>query len=280
MFSTLREHFARPPLFSVYSARTLWTDDHISSRMLEHHLDPESDIASRNHAFIRRAASWLVNEFDLAGRRVLDLGCGPGLYAMELARLEVEVTGVDFSRRSIRYARNHARTQGLSVNFEIGNYLIHEPHGSFDLICLIYGDYCALSPDQRSELIRRAQHWLRPGGSIVLDVFSTCHWKQVVETSSVVAWPDGGFWAADPHFVFNTRFKYEHAGAYLDRYLVVEESGLWEVYNWLQCFGQTELEDELAANGLKVRRCLGSVAGDGFDDTSTEFAVIAQPGSQ
>ncbi len=101
MFSTLREHFTRPPLFSVYSVHRLWADDHISSRMLEHHLDPDSDIASRNHAFIRRAASWLVDEFDLVGRRVLDLGCGPGLYAMELARREVEVTGVDFSNRSI-----------------------------------------------------------------------------------------------------------------------------------------------------------------------------------
>ncbi len=280
MFSTLREHSTRPPLFSVYSVHRLWADDHISSRMLEYHLDSESDIASRNHAFIRRAASWLVDEFDLVGRRVLDLGCGPGLYAMELARREVEVTGVDFSNRSIAYATKHARAQGLQVNFEVGDYLNYETPRSFDLICLIYGDYCALAPEQRAQLMRRAQRWLRPGGSIVLDVFSTSHMNQMVETTSFETWLDGGFWSADPHFVFKTRFRYEHAGAYLDRYLVVEEAGRWEVFNWLQCFDQRKLEDELAATGLKVTRCLGTVAGDVFDEASPEFAVIAQPRSQ
>jgi len=276
MFSILREHLARPALFSEHSARTLWTDDHISGRMLEYHLDPSGDIASRNHAFIHRAASWISREFDLAGRTVLDLGCGPGLYALELARLGAHVSGVDFSERSIRHARAQAEQAGLDGSFEIADYLEYEPNRTFDLICLIYGDYCALDPDQRRGLMRKARRWLNEGGSILLDVFSRAQFDALPESTSFGAHLEGGFWSADPHCVFSTRFKYAEDGAFLDRHLVVEEEGRWEVFNWIQCFDRGTLEEELGSIGLQVVRCLGSVAGDPFDEGAQEFAVVAK----
>ena len=275
MFSIVREHLARPELFSEYSAQTLWTDDHISGRMLECHLDPSGDIASRNHLFIQRAASWMTREFDLTGRTVLDLGCGPGLYALELARLGAHVCGVDFSIRSIQYARTQARDAGLEVGFELADYLEYEPNRTFDLICLIYGDYCALSPDQRRKLMRNVRRWLNRGGSLLLDVFSMSHFDALPQSTSFDAHPEGGFWSANSHFVFSTRFKYEGDGAYLDRYLVVEEAGHWEVFNWIHCFDRARLEQEMGSTGLQVVQCLGSVAGDTFDEGAPEFAVVA-----
>jgi 2-polyprenyl-3-methyl-5-hydroxy-6-metoxy-1,4-benzoquinol methylase len=93
MFSILSEHSRRPPLFSVYTAEELWTDPHLAEQMLAFHIDPSQDLASRNHAFIQRSVDWLNERFDLAvGTRVLDLGCGPGLYANTLAELGASVT--------------------------------------------------------------------------------------------------------------------------------------------------------------------------------------------
>ncbi len=44
----------------------------------------------------------MIDTFDLGpGRRVLDLGCGPGLYARRLEAAGADVTGVDLSRVSI-----------------------------------------------------------------------------------------------------------------------------------------------------------------------------------
>ena len=84
----------RPEPFSAYTTPAFWDDPHVSGQMLVHHLDPVSDRASRPHAVIERSVRWLVPELGLrAGDRVLDLGCGPGLYAAALAREGIEVLG-------------------------------------------------------------------------------------------------------------------------------------------------------------------------------------------
>ena len=49
--------------------------------MLEAHLNPDLDAASKNHQIISREAVWFKEKLNLrSGMKVLDLGCGPGLY--------------------------------------------------------------------------------------------------------------------------------------------------------------------------------------------------------
>ncbi|HOJ15222.1 MAG TPA: class I SAM-dependent methyltransferase, partial [Deltaproteobacteria bacterium] len=50
----------------------------------------------------------LISELNLTGNeRILDLGCGPGLYTKRLSDAGYDVTGMDYSRRSIAYAKEH-----------------------------------------------------------------------------------------------------------------------------------------------------------------------------
>src|SRR3954469_1125281 len=60
----------------------------------------------------------LVEELgiDPRGRKTLDVGCGGGILAEELARLGCEVTGVDPSEQSLEAARAHARQEGLAID--------------------------------------------------------------------------------------------------------------------------------------------------------------------
>lgn len=278
MHSFLAEHTRRPPLFSVYTAEELWTDPHLAEQMLAFHLDPDQDLASRKHAFIQRSVGWLSKRFDLAeGKRVLDLGCGPGLYANALAELGASVTGIDFSRTSLAYARSEADSLGLEVAYHHGNYLgIDLPH-TFDLILLIFGDFCPLGPSQRRSLLDRVKKWLSPGGRFVFDVSSSALFDSLEESSSYEEAPDGGFWSPGPHFLFTKRFKYEADLVYLDRYLVVEAARHREFFNWIQCYDPPALKSELHEAGWGVEVTLGNVAGDPFDPEGHFFAVIAEP---
>lgn len=56
----------------------------------------------------------------LAGRRVLDLGCGAGLLSEPLARLGGSVTGLDAAPENIAAARIHAEGQGLAIDYRAG----------------------------------------------------------------------------------------------------------------------------------------------------------------
>ncbi len=278
MYALLREQNTRPLPFSTYTADELWTDPHLARQMLAYHLEPDRDLASRNHAFIERSVHWLAERFDLgSGKRVLDLGCGPGLYANALADLGAAVTGVDFSHSSLGHARAVAEDRGLRVAYHHGNYLDLELAGSFDLILLIFGDLCPLGPEQRRSLLDRVKGWLAPGGRFLFDVSTSRLFDSVHEFAGYEVAPEGGFWSPEPHFVFTTRFKYPEEMVYLDRYLIVESNRRRELFNWIQCYDEARLEEELAEAGWVVEDTLGNVAGDPVERNGDFFAVVARP---
>ncbi len=156
----------RPEPFSEFTTPEFWNDEHVSAQMLRHHLDPSSDRASRTHEFIDQSVTWMVDSLGLTvGNQLLDLGCGPGLYSIRLARLGIDVTGIDVSGRSVEYARSVAEAQGLRTRFIQGNYLETDLGSSYDVAILIFEDYCALSPAQRRMLLTRVHAALRTGCS-------------------------------------------------------------------------------------------------------------------
>ncbi len=164
-----------------------WNDPHISAQMLKAHLDPNSDLASRRPETIDAMVAWIAAEVGLApGDAVLDLGCGPGLYATRLAQRGMTVTGVDYSRRSIDYAQAAAQTAGLAITYRYENYLELTDENCYDLALLIYGDYCPLSPEQRTRLLANIRRALRPGGYFVFDVSTrTLREKYGVKTTGM-----------------------------------------------------------------------------------------------
>ncbi|MCP4422255.1 MAG: methyltransferase domain-containing protein, partial [Chloroflexi bacterium] len=114
MYKKLAAISQRPRPFSKYSAAELWTDPHIAQQMLKYHLDQSNDRASRRLTFIDASVAWLQDRFNIgSGTRIADFGCGPGLYATRLAALGAEVTGIDFSANSLKYARETAVNQNL-----------------------------------------------------------------------------------------------------------------------------------------------------------------------
>ena len=78
--------------------------------------------ALRLHYVVEQIASHLGREraTALAGLRILDVGCGGGLLAEPLARLGAHVVGVDASPGNVAAARLHAASQGVAVDYRLG----------------------------------------------------------------------------------------------------------------------------------------------------------------
>ncbi|MDJ0590924.1 MAG: class I SAM-dependent methyltransferase [Pleurocapsa sp. MO_226.B13] len=110
--------------------------------MLSFHLNEEIDVSSRKASFIDRSVEWIATHFKVGtGMKIADFGCGPGLYATRLAQRQADVTGIDFSKRSIQYAREVANREGLSIHYVNENYLDFETsdrfQGNWNYFCLI-----------------------------------------------------------------------------------------------------------------------------------------------
>jgi SAM-dependent methyltransferase len=277
LFRELQQINERPAVFSQLTTAALWTDPHISEQMLRFHLDGSVAISSQTTEFIDAAVLWIREAFHLADHsRVLDLGCGPGLYASRLARAGADVTGVDFSSRSISYAREAAERDGLRVTYVDADYLTWESSQRFDLITMIMRDYCALAPDQRRALLGKIEALLEPEGSFLFDVDSMAALEARAESASYEPSVSGGFWSPNPYFEFRNTFVYPEDGVTLDKYLIVEADQTRTIYNWIQHFSQEDLASELSHTGLEMASVLGDVTGRPFDPQSSEFAVIAR----
>jgi len=277
MFKELEKIHTRPKPFEFYTANDLWADEHTSKQMLAFHLNEEIDVSSRNVAFIDRSVDWIVTHFNIgAHTKIADFGCGPGLYASRLARRQAAVTGIDFSKRSIQHAQEVALSEGLSINYANQDYFDFETDDHFQLIMMIMCDFCALSPNQRRQMLSKFHALLEPDGSILLDVYSLATFKNKEETANYKLNSLNGFWSPNKYYGFLNAFKYDEEKVILDKFSLVEATRTRTVYNWLQCFIPETLEKELAECGFAVEKFYSDVAGSEYDPDSTEFAVVAR----
>lgn len=276
MFEELERINERPAPFQFYTASDLWTDEHTSKQMLSFHLNEAVDVSSRNAEFIRQSVEWLVSEFEIGGgTKIADFGCGPGLYSTSLAKRGARVTGIDFSNRSIEYAMEVAVREHLEINYVVRNYLEFETEDRFDLVLMIMCDFCALSPSQRNGILNKYHKILKTGGSVILDVYSLSAFEQKREGAEYEVNQLNGFWSPNKYYGFLNTFKYDEERVTLDKYTVVESGRTRQVYNWLQYFAPQDLEKELLDAGFSLKRLYSDVAGNPYDEKSSEFAVIA-----
>jgi len=276
MFDELEKINLRPESFQYYTADALWTDEHTSKQILQYHLNESIDVSSRNKKFIDRSVEWMTSRFDISsGISVIDFGCGPGLYTARLAENGADVTGIDFSERSIQYAKNTATQKELKINYICQNYLEFQTEKRFDLITMIMCDFCALSPAQRKEMLCKFHGLLKSRGSVLLDVYSLNAFEQREETATYELNQLDGFWSQEKYYGFLNTFKYNDQKVALDKYTIVEKEQMRTIYNWLQYFSVDSIKAEFKDNGFAIEHIYSDVAGTDYSPGSPEIAIVA-----
>lgn len=96
----------------------------------------------------------------LAGRRLLDLGCGGGIFAEAAARAGAKVTGCDISAGAIDAAKAHAAESGIAVQYRVGGVDLSES-GQYDAVSCFEMLEHAEDP---ARVVADAAAMLKPGG--------------------------------------------------------------------------------------------------------------------
>ena len=133
--------------------------------------DPESEFRPL-HQINPLRLGWIDGFAGLAGKRVLDVGCGGGILADSMARGGADVTGIDLASKALRVAKLHAlEAQTPNVQYrEISvENLAAEAPASFDVVtCMEMLEHV---PDPAS-VVRACATLVKPGGWVF---FSTIH---------------------------------------------------------------------------------------------------------
>ncbi len=275
MLKRLKECLELPEIYTP-SANSFWTDAYISQKLLEIHLDPDIELASRKLDFIEKSVRWIGETIPPAlYPKLLDVGCGPGLYAERFAGIGYEVTGVDFSKRSIEYARQRAKEQGLSITYLQQNYLELALEEVYDFATMIYCDYGALSDKNRRLLMHNVYDRLKPGGRFLLDVCSVKFYHAFKDNTSWEIQEQDGFWSPEKYFCFNANRKY-HDDTILEQAVVITEREIRIYYIWNHCFSKKNLMDEAVQTGFKPIRLYGNVAGQPCTEDDNILAILLE----
>ena len=123
---------------------------------------------------------------DPVGRTVVDIGCGGGLFAEELARMGARVIGVDPSTASLATARAHAAGAGLDVEYLEGSgEQLPLPDQSVDIACCV--DVLEHVNDLDA-VIAETSRVLRPGGVYVYDTINRTALSRLVMIKLFQEW--------------------------------------------------------------------------------------------
>ena len=169
------------------------------------------------------------------------MGCGPGIYTELLYDKGFSVTGLDFSKRSIAYARD--------IAYRYQNYLEMNYENLFDIAILIYCDFGVLSPKDRGVLLAKIHRALKKDGLLILDVLHQPY-RNTFQGTQSARYEAGGFWSPEPYVVIQRNQYYGETDNTLEQYLVITEKN-WEHFNiWNQVYSREsfvrEVEDIFA----------------------------------
>lgn len=120
-------------------------------------------------------ADFIVGALGLApGRQVLDVACGTGRHAVELAGRGIEVTGIDFNGRALAVAREAARERGVEPTFLQRDMRCLRFREQFDAAYCFWTSF-GYFEDESHDLVvaKRIAEALRPGGRFLIDIVAT-----------------------------------------------------------------------------------------------------------
>ena len=208
-----------------------WDDPEFSRRMLMEHLSQDHDLASRKTDMIKKQVAWIhEHQNNSAPGRLLDIGCGPGLYVEQFVNLGYVCTGIDFSPASIEYAEQHLGGRAVFIK---GDIRAVDFPDRFDTAMMLYGELNVFSPDECRNILKKAHDALIRNGRLLLEVHTYDAIRRIAETP--YSWYKSGpglqgLFSDRPHICLVENHWLENQQTALQIFHILDDDGNLETY--------------------------------------------------
>jgi SAM-dependent methyltransferase len=256
-----------------------WNEPGFSRRMLREHLSQEHDWASRRSPTIQQHIDWIHRQvLHNQPSRILDLGCGPGLYSSRLAQLGHACTGLDFSPASIEYARDCAHKAGLNCSYRLEDVRQADFGLEYDLALFIYGEFNVFCPTDSALILQKCHAALQPGASLLLEV----HEYEVVRRMGLASasWysSDAGLFSDRPHFCLQENFWDAVQSVATLRYIILDAqtARVTRYASSTQAYTRPQYLELLNSAGFKEIEFFPSLSGGNDLSQPDLFVILAK----
>ncbi|MBN2503095.1 MAG: methyltransferase domain-containing protein [Anaerolineales bacterium] len=275
---TISDLINRPPVPTPWADGDPfpWDDPDFSARMLAEHLTQEHDMASRKFNLIDRHVEFIHTRV-LGGKsaRILDLGCGPGLYASRLAQLGHRCVGIDFSPASIAYAQAHNPEGNTYIEADLRTAEFGE---GYDLAMLIFGEFNVFPISEARTILEKAYQALRPGGALVLEPHTYAAVEQMGKETSSWFSAKTGLFSERPHvYLLENYWHAEEKVTSKRMYIIDAETSEVAFYSQgFQAYTNADYENLLTECGFADVAFYPSLAGGPAEGQVTLLAITAR----
>ena len=126
--------------------------------------DPSSEFRPL-HEINPLRLEWINARVPLAGKRVIDIGCGGGILAESMAKKGANVTGIDLSEKALKVADLHSLESGVQVRYQLiaAEAMAEQEAGQYDVVtCMEMLEHV---PDPAA-IVRACAALVKPGGQL------------------------------------------------------------------------------------------------------------------
>lgn len=205
------------------------------------------------------------------GAAVLDLACGHGRHALEMARRGLRVTGVDLSERYLELAAEDARRANLEVTWVACDMRELDFDAAFDGAYSFFTSFGYYDDAENERVLARLARAIRPGGRLLLDL---------VNRDRMLAKPPGRTWnQRDDGGLLMEEFALDPRSSRLRVRLTLIEAaaGARPIKEYdVRLYTCAELASLLARQGFRLIDVWGGADGAPFTAESTRLVVLAE----
>ncbi len=269
---------ASPPAPWAEGDKIPWNDPDFSRRMLREHLSQAHDAASRRSNIIDEHVAWIHGTvLNARPSRVLDLGCGPGLYSSRLAAYGHTCVGIDFSPASIAYARETAQAQQLTCTYQLAD-VRHAAFGEgYDLAMFIFGEPNVFRPEELQSILRQASAALNDGGQLLLEIHTRAVVQRLGHQRATWYTLEQGLFSDRPHVVLFESFWDAAQAVAMERFFIVDAAtgAMTQHSSSMQAYTDDEYRYALHSAGFTQITFYPSLIGKPDERQPDLFAIVA-----